>query len=976
MHPGTTVLNSYFGSMWWDLETDGDKMYPKEEKHLSAEQEREITLRNPEESARRGKWGELDFLKSIRDEINPQLKHTQFADFNGHGWVYRYVFKHDRKGTLLDANNNEIKDVTNEKLQRAVNEPTDNADARNGVPVHLKDIHEEKGMHCVDCHFKQDNHGDGKLYGEVRAAIEIDCVDCHGSITKRADPTSRDALTSAAAGGNRMIDYRNLPSRKDRFFKKDGKLFQRAAVSKDKDGKPVVWEVKQVIDTITPGNDNYNEKAALAKTILKDGKTWGSAPADDTRLAHSNKNMTCYTCHLSWTPSCFGCHLKQQANQQKPMLHNEGIESLRNYTSYNFETLRDDVFLLGRDGTVTGKRVAPVRSACAVVVSSQNANREWTYSQQQTVSAEGYSGVSFSSHFPHTVRTTETKGCSDCHLSENNDNNAYMAMTMMQGTNFYNFLGRFVYVAQGKDGFEAAVVTERDEPQAVIGSYLHKLAYPENYKKHVDGHKQLKEAYEHPGNDVSTNFKPFVRAKTEVLGLQLRGEFLYAATGEGGLRVYDVANIDQKAFSERVTAAPVSPLGQRLYVKTKYAMAVASPATVAVDPTRKHYPENEEWENRDDKQGINLIYAFLYVADKYEGLVLVNVATLLDGNPRNNFLKRALTWNPNGILNGANNIVIAGAHAYITCDRGLVIVDISDPLKPRVAGEIGAPFVKGARAVQVQFRYAFVADSEGVKVVDVTDPDKAHAVEGAMVPVADAHNLYLVRTYAYVAAGKQGLVILDIENPEKPRLDQTYNAEGEIKDARDVKVGMTNVSLYAYIADGEHKAMHVVQLTSPETPGNYGFSPRPSPELIASKETAGPALAISEGTDRDRAVDESGNQLCVFGRRGARPFNFVEMQRMYMINGNVFRVPEIKDANKKENRDIRRFFGAPKPSDAATTGTPSPERKNADETKSGQSDDDANAPSKEARINNAAALSSLAFMSLPLAAVLFRRRRR
>src|SRR5262249_43284680 len=154
--------------------------------------------------------------------------------------------------------------------------------------------------------------------------------------------------------------------------------------------------------------------------------------------------------------------------------------------------------------------------------------------------------------------------------------------------------------------------------------------------------------------------------KTEVQSIQLRGEFLYTANGAGGLRVYDVANIDQKGFSERIITSPSSPVGQRDYVKTKYATAVASPATMAVDPTRKHYPENEEAQNRDDKQGINLIYAFLYVTDKYEGLVEVGAATLLDGNPRNNFLKRALTWNPNGILNGANNIVIAGAHAYIT----------------------------------------------------------------------------------------------------------------------------------------------------------------------------------------------------------------------------------------------------------------------------------------------------------------------
>ena len=54
------------------------------------------------------------------------------------------------------------------------------------MPVHLKDIHLEKGMHCVDCHFEQDNHGDGKLYGETRNAVMIDCVDCHGTIEKPA----------------------------------------------------------------------------------------------------------------------------------------------------------------------------------------------------------------------------------------------------------------------------------------------------------------------------------------------------------------------------------------------------------------------------------------------------------------------------------------------------------------------------------------------------------------------------------------------------------------------------------------------------------------------------------------------------------------------------------------------------------------------------------------------------------------------
>ena len=65
-------------------------------------------------------------------------------------------------------------------------------------------------------------------------------------------------------------------------------------------------------------------------------------------------------------------------------------------------------------------------------------------------------------------------------------------------------------------------------------------------------------------------------------------------------------------------------------------------------------------------------------------------------------------------------------------------------------------------------------------------------------------------------------------------------------------------------------------------PTYAGFSPRPQPRLIATFQTKGPALAVSKGLDRDRAVDESGNQIAVFGRRGARPFTLEEMRRMYL----------------------------------------------------------------------------------------------
>ena len=141
--------------------------------------------------------------------------------------------------------------------------------------------------------------------------------------------------------------------------------------------------------------------------------------------------------------------------------------------------LRDDVFMLALDGNVpaTASRRCARRARCWSAPRTHN--REWIYSQQQTISAEGYSGQAFSTHVPHTVRATETKQCTDCHVSGPNDNNAWMAQLLLQGTNFVNFLGRYVYVAEGEEGLGAVVVTERDEPQAVIGSHLHELAYPD-----------------------------------------------------------------------------------------------------------------------------------------------------------------------------------------------------------------------------------------------------------------------------------------------------------------------------------------------------------------------------------------------------------------------------------------------------------------------------------------------------------------
>ena len=230
-----------------------------------------------------------------------------------------------------------------------------------------------------------------------------------------------------------------------------------------------------------------------------------------------------------------------------------------------------------------------------------------------------------------------------------------------------------------------------------------------------------------------------------------------------------------------------------------------------------------------------------------------------------------------------------GTYAYVCCDAGVVVVSLADPIHPKITSIVGeAENLHQPRGVTAQFRYAFVTDCNGVNVLDITNPAAPVVVQ--QLPLDDARQIYAARTYAYVAAGKHGLVVLDITRPDAAFVDQVYDANGCINDAFDVQLGIANASQFAYVADGKN-GLRVIQLAGPEMEGNDGFSPRPQPQLIATYPLPGNgrALAVSRGMDRDRAVDESGNQLSVFGRIGARPLNLEEANRMYrQPNGQLW----------------------------------------------------------------------------------------
>ncbi|WP_066558982.1 hypothetical protein [Croceicoccus bisphenolivorans] len=972
MHQPNIFLNTYLGYTMWDYESDAPQMWPgpentaprpegmgdedyaalfKQQYYPTAKEKREVLDRNPEGASPSGLWRDVEFLRNVYD-LNETNEDTQFADYHGHGWNFRAILKRDRRGNLLDADGDmssygtdtaHIVDESDpEKWRKAGEGKFVPAGDNPGKSVHMMDIHAEKGMQCADCHFAQDSHGSGLIYGEVANAVEIGCKDCHG--TADAYPTLKTSNMAAPPEGHNLALLRNMDGkpRFEWFSDASGRkvLIQRSIIDPD-----LEWQVSLVKDSVdarwqgvtdTLGKPVFNPKAARAKLMAKSASetgeyTFGTGVAKADR-AHDDDDMACFTCHLAWTTSCAGCHLPIEANWKSSMHKYEG-EDTRNYATYNPQVARDQMFQLGRHQTTkaSGEEpdkgiIAPIRSTSALILSSTNINRERIYVQQPPISAIGYSSQAFAPHFPHTVRKNETKQCTDCHVSEEDDNNAILSQLLLLGTNYVNFVGLHAFTGL-EGGFEAIRVTEWDEPQAVIGSYLHRYAYPDYWRAHVeDNGRELKEWTRGPIADANLSgetkqrelFRNVVQGTPDAVRcLQMRGEYMFVAQGKGGFSVYDIASVGNKGFSESITSAPFSPLGHDTRVTTNNATCMAIPTNQAIAPTRN----TPELRGANQEQPFSPVYSYAFVTDSEEGLIAVNVDTMADGEFRNNFLSRAFTFNPDGVLTGARHITLAGDYAYVVTDRALVTVHLPKPWSLKAPCEVSAkkggetcldPRVTSVvplndpRATAVQFRYLWATTANGLELLDVTDLAQPKPVAGATVPLADARRVYLARTFAYVAAKSEGLVIVDITAPRRPTVLEKFTAGGTLTDAEDVIVGSTNASAFAYVADGVN-GMKVLQLTDFErTPGVYGFAPVPKPTLIAWAKTPSPALALSKGLDRDRGVDETGGQIAVFGRLGSRPFRRDEMERLFLnSHGQVYRV--------SNTVDMARWVGAKAP---------------------------------------------------------------
>ena len=345
--------------------------------------------------------------------------------------------------------------------------------------------------------------------------------------------------------------------------------------------------------------------------------------------------MSCIACHSSWNPSCFGCHLPQRANIKMPQLHNEG-DVTRNYVVLQLpDAARRRLHARPR----RRRDRQPHRSGALVVRRSTSARTTATASRSTCSSKPSPPRASAASPSAPTCRTRVSgKGTTkQLHRlpsvreerQQRHHGPAADARHQLPQLHRPLLLG----------GAEEHGLSRRRRHRARRTASRHRQLRcttspsPTTTTSTSSSGRQLEHAHEHPGKDISDNlFHPF--RKTGVLDVQTRGEYLYAACGEAR-----PARLRHRLHRPQgLLASASTPRRCRRWASSSTSTRSTPPpspppTTTAPDPTRTH-SAREQGGPRSTR-----IYGYLYVADKYEGLILVGAGTRIDGNPLNNFLE-------------------------------------------------------------------------------------------------------------------------------------------------------------------------------------------------------------------------------------------------------------------------------------------------------------------------------------------------
>ena len=338
------------------------------------------------------------------------------------------------------------------------------------------DVHQSRGMRCVDCHFGNDVHGDGHIRPNMASATGIECEDCHGSAVS-AVGLNEDGLTVTSAGSPFpfyvLTDEDGTEQRND-----DGSFVRQQRLR--------VEGTQVILTTI----DGKSRQVPQLVTRL------GSRPSQDAHSLDNHGELECYACHTSWMPNHYLTELTMdlRASSLHPMTGKETLGKLsRQSVLLGLNEFYLGINVDGKIGTfMVDNQMITVLAPCSPDSATPCDVDQGTLTPARKIlnqyvgrSSEGRTGFSWRPSFAHTTATaSKTKKCETCHLLAGDRNLAKVREVFGFGAATTPYT--FVDPSTGKTYNLTQFVDETGTSTVSLGTLLARPISPERLQRRLN----------------------------------------------------------------------------------------------------------------------------------------------------------------------------------------------------------------------------------------------------------------------------------------------------------------------------------------------------------------------------------------------------------------------------------------------------------------------------------------------------------
>ncbi|MFK5958564.1 MAG: hypothetical protein QM495_06790 [Lutibacter sp.] len=240
-----------------------------------------------------------------------------------------------------------------------------------------EDIHHTKGMLCIDCHSSHEVMGNGKKYAHEEQAVTLQCADCHF----KEKPTT--------------IPYDSLDAESLLvFLHRDYKHTDKQIITVKKDKHPLV-------NTFV---DSLGNAFLIGK---KDGVLHPLNPQPDIcSRDNAHQNVSCATCHSSWTSRCIGCHNEFDENEPRAFDLLDKKYGTGQWKEHVAE-FSSSVPAMGVRSTSTGKIIEPAIPGMIMTID------KGSYTGKELGTDVSFHRL-YAPNSPHTT-TSKVRNCKSCH---------------------------------------------------------------------------------------------------------------------------------------------------------------------------------------------------------------------------------------------------------------------------------------------------------------------------------------------------------------------------------------------------------------------------------------------------------------------------------------------------------------------------------------------------------------------------------